>query len=187
MKLASIIIAILVVNVGCSDTHRKHYELNCSYSEFKKRIDRIDDSINTMSTTAEYYSVDDFKNIFDSASYYYDHSMAFMSDSGEPNGKKIIVMYLMAALPLEDYLLYVNKLNELYKKKFINDYIFVYALINPITACPVLVMNYRNKKERRLLWKILLENQQSKEIRQAILDILSGDSCDFYSVGCDSH
>jgi hypothetical protein len=115
-----------------------------------------------------------FLKLFEHSKIYKNEAIEFLKEKGHNNQQLAICILSMQNLEISDYIDFAEAFTSLYEKGNIPEWLLFNLLCPNFFKNDVIVKNYRSPNVIQLLGRIKKNNTTSKELKQNVTEILSG-------------
>jgi hypothetical protein len=147
-----------------------------SYSEYQKSIQGIYRDVVDLVAPSDLFGVTNFVELFEEPQRYKTNAIVFLGDKSNTDEQKMVVVYSLQRLPLDDYVKYEQELLHLAQrsklsKTFLNRSIFPASDWNT-----TLEFNYEESGVRKLLRELAACDLISEDNKAYVKSVLSGEA-----------
>jgi len=171
-----LIVLFLIGLIGACSSSKNKTMITTAYPKLNFDSSITELAVKDSSMESNNFFLNDtlFLKLFEHSELYKEDAIVFVKKGGHSNQQLVICILTMQNLTINDYVSFAEAFITLYEKGNISEWL-LFNLLNPnFLKNDVIVRNYSNQRVIKLLEKIKSSNTASKELKQNVTEILSG-------------
>jgi hypothetical protein len=157
-----------------------HKQVTCSESipdmKYEETILSIDAAVQNFESANFLFGEEKFVCLYENGKQFKEEAIKFLSSTTATQRQKLICIYSMQGLNLDDYISFAEGAAPLYQEGVINERLMDLIICANIPEKYILVRNYNNPKVKSLLQGITNYPNCSRDLKESIDKILTGET-----------
>ena len=149
-----------------------------SNEEYKAAIIKIRRNVVDLTSANDLFGITNFVSLYENGTIYTTNAVVFLEDASNADEEKMIVVYSLQKLPLDEYLTFERGLLKMANEHRISKTLFNRALFPGLEWSTKIQCGFAQENVKRLLAELAQSSSVNDVNKTYIKDILSGRECE---------